>query len=687
MTSYHSVFCTYLSKCFQESIINTYIGVFANQIQAQIILNQFNQLSKHDFGDIMSPSFLSRRIGRTSEFLKTGAEDQVTEYERRFGSLAGLYDRLLSNLMISNFSHEKAYETALKFFGTNKVRFAGVDGTMYSNPLYDLMIFFGGAYAATGTVTFRKESKPEVQYDSNFLEEGAGISSVVPIYINEVPDIDQTFFDLEEPGEITLSRPLVDQTIINNASVANWIMTFAEYYLAYKLVTDPKKDVRILLMDRTLSGERTSLLYDTSKWDLWKVKANLIGYEVDGKTINEEDLAYGRYYVREPVLKLPPARADYLRYTIIYVVQERGPLTIEEICRDIGIDDEERRKRVERCLKYSVRKGYLKKAHSRYKPNPRYIDTWDRLKKVVRTLGDRFFFEEETEKGGANKMKIVKDGKEHWLTTLDIAFLCLFCLQMLVEECWRKRILLIGLTKDTAARDFKRQLIPILYSEAILKTSITSEDLDGLPNTDRMILQSISLHNPDKVKVPWSLIEYDSAFKTMIPDRKHRKGYVHGARRNRISLEKLFLKTYIQLSQASYDPKLRSNVLLTDRLIYPDFDLSEETVLPLWNEFRGAKEPLEVLLFRDRSVENPLQNLVMTILGSMVAPSIPEAFGHNKPLFIADKVAKWHYRAFKRIVDSTREWILNNHKLREFIFYMSTFRERRAGIEAIRREV
>jgi hypothetical protein len=57
-------------------------------------------------------------------------------------------------------------------------------------------------------------------------------------------------------------------------------------------------------------------------------------------------------------------------------------------------------------------------------------------------------------------MKILKDGKEHWLTTLDIAFLTLFTLQMLMEECWKRHILLIGITKDTAARDFKRQLNP-----------------------------------------------------------------------------------------------------------------------------------------------------------------------------------------------------------------------------------
>jgi hypothetical protein len=70
----------------------------------------------------------------------------------------------------------------------------------------------------------------------------------------------------------------------------------------------------------------------------------------------------------------------------------------------------------------------------------------------------------------------------------------------------------------------------------------------------------------------------------------------------------------------------------------------------------------------------------------MAPSSIPEAFGHNMPLFIADKVAKWNYGQFKRVVDSTADWILNNHKLRKFIFYMSTFRERRASIEAARRE-
>ncbi|MCD6529299.1 hypothetical protein J7L06_03310 [Candidatus Bathyarchaeota archaeon] len=630
-------------------------------------------------------SFLSNDVKRTSRLLRLGAEDRVLEYERRLASVKGLYERLLSDFIVSGFSFEQAYETALKFFGSHKVRFAGIDGTLYSNPLYDLMIFFGGAYAATGTVTFRRDSEPRVDYDSKFLKSGVSLSSVVPIYINEVPEIDQTFFDLDESGELTPSRPLIDQAIVNNATIANWIMTFAEYYLAYRLASDKAKNIRIILMDRTLSGERAGLLYDTSRRELWKVKSNLLGIEVDGVPIDKKDLDYGRYCIRNSKLGVPPPRGDFLRYAIIFLIQEAGPLTLDEICERLEVKDEKRRKRVERLLRASVKEEYLVLRGDKYEANPRYMDTWDRLKKLVRKLGDRFFFHEGEE--GFNVMKVVKGGRESWLTTLDIAFLSLFCLEMLIEECWRRRILLIGLTKDTAARDFKRQLIPILNNEGLLRGSIEPEELEDLPNTDRMILQSASVQNPDKFKVPWCTVEYDTCFKTMVPDKKLRKGYIRGARKNRISLEKVFLKSYVQLSQANRDPLLRSNVLLTERLVHPDFDFKDEAVMRFWNEFSSAKEPVEAIIFKNRSIENSLQNMVMVLLKSMTAPSIPEAFGHNKPLFIADKVAKWHYSTFKRIVDSAKDWILNNRRLRRFVFYMSTFRERRARIEAARREV
>jgi hypothetical protein len=218
-------------------------------------------------------------------------------------------------------------------------------------------------------------------------------------------------------------------------------------------------------------------------------------------------------------------------------------------------------------------------------------------------------------------------------------------------------------------------------------TTVQPDALRDLPNTDRMILQSASIFNTEQIKPPWSLVEYDSAFRTMLRDRQSRKGYVSGAIKNKISLEKAFVKTYVQLSQAKSDPLLRSNVLLIDRLTYPKYDLKPESTVHFKNELSdGTQEPVEAILFRDRAVPNQLQNLVMSLLVAMAPANIPEAFGHNKALFIADKIAKWNYSQFKCVVDTTAAWILNNHKLRKFIFYMSTFRERRANIEQARRE-
>ncbi len=77
----------------------------------------------------------------------------------------------------------------------------------------------------------------------------------------------------------------------------------------------------------------------------------------------------------------------------------------------------------------------------------------------------------------------------------------------------------------------------------------------------------------------------------------------------------------------------------------------------------------------------------MVMLKKMTSSSIPEVFGHNKPLFIADKVAKWYYAEARKIIETAKHWIINNHDLRKFVFYMSTFRERRSQVEAARREI
>jgi len=192
------------------------------------------------------------------------------------------------------------------------------------------------------------------------------------------------------------------------------------------------------------------------------------------------------------------------------------------------------------------------------------------------------------------------------------------------------------------------------------------------------------MSNHQEIDVPWALVEYDACFVTAIPDFKNRIGYISGAIKNRITPSRMFLRSFVQLQKAKNDSMLRSNVLAIDRLAYPRFDVSANSITDFKHEF-GGDEPIKLLLFKNKDIQNPVQNLTVSILTSMSAPSIGEAFGHNKALYIADKVAKWHNEQFRKIVDSTGSMIISDKGLRNYVFYMNSFREKRQGFESNRK--
>jgi hypothetical protein len=630
----------------------------------------------------LASSSLSTDIKKTGNILKRSASDQIIDYKNRFQSIRDLFDKLLANLAVSEFDFKNVYDTAIEFFGSSRVKFAAVDGTEYTRPMFDLVIFFSDACAAKGFIEFRERVPPKVEYLSGLVGQERSVCSCVPVFVNKVAEIDQTMLDFREETQTSVVRPLTNESIAVNSSIASWVMAFAEVYLGYRLVSDPAEDIGILLLDRSLTSMQTSLMYDTSYRSKWERKGSLIGYEVDGVPIDVNDLAFGRHRILNEKLGIPAPRGDYLRYAIIYLLEKKeSGLTFDEICRELDITDEKRKERVSRFVKKSVKEGFVEEKDGRFSISPRYKNTWVRLKKLVSILGEQLLERPDVE----NPLKITKKGGEHWLTTLDLAFMTLLCLYMLIEECWKRRVLLIGVTKDTASRDFKNQVVPVCVNNSIWP-AIDQVKLSQAPNTDRMFLQSISLFNHDRLPAPWSLVEYDSAFRTIVPDFKKRAGFVSGAIKNRIIPERLFVKSYVQLSQAEYDPQLRSNVLFIDRLVYPEFDLRDDSTVTFKHEY-VAIEPVRVILFKDKMVENRVQNLVMVMLKAMTSPSIPEVFGHNKPLFIADKVAKWHYGEARKIIETAKRWIINNRDLRKFVFYMSTFRERRNQVEAARRGI
>ncbi|MGD0176833.1 MAG: hypothetical protein ABSC50_08440 [Candidatus Bathyarchaeia archaeon] len=613
---------------------------------------------------------LSMSVKRLGQILKDGAEDQVGESERRLQTASDNYWPLIRELLVTEFRFDRSYETALKMFSADKARFAAVDGSEDQKLLGGLAVFWAGSYAATGSITFHKDQKPEVEYDTGFVERGQGLASCVPIYIDALPEVDPQSTSQKGRQQPTISGPMTEESTVDNSTIADWIMLFSEIYLAYQLAKT--KEYKIILLDRSLSGTLSNLVYDTAKRPLWKRQCAIFGLEIDNVPIDEQDLAYGRY--RTPKLdgSLPP-RGDYLRYSTVFLLQKSNkPLSVSEIANELNYNAEDQITRLTRFIKKSTQEGYLQESDGKYSANPRYSMTWNRLRKLVELFGVRFF---ASSKG--NPLRISDGAETRWVTTLDLAFLCLFAFNLLIEESQGNRILLLGITKDTTARDLISHLIPVSLNQGIW-----TQRVKHVATTDRMLLQAISMFHHNELPIPWATLEYDTAFQTIVPDFQHRMTYVSGAISNRIILEQRFVKSYIQLDKAKSDDQFRSNVLFIDRLYH---DTENAPTLKLKHEYGSTTEEMHPVLWDSKLLANHVQELAMVTLKAMTQQSIPEIFGHNKPLYIADKIVKEQRDRAAEIVKATGHWLVTHPKLRKFSFYMNTFRARRSEVESARR--
>lgn len=601
------------------------------------------------------------------QILRDGAQVQVGDSAARLEAASEIYWPLIRRLMVTGFAPARASLTAEKMFQASTVRFAAVDGSEDQQLLGGLAVFWAGSYASTGTMHYPREGPPLIQYDSGFVEKGEGLASCVPIYVDTIPEVDPQA-RLSDADQPTIFNPISEQAIVDNSTIASWIMLFSELYLAYKLAKSG--EYQIIILDRSLSGTFSSLIHDTSKRALWRQCA-ICALEIESLSIDHNELAYGRYHNLDLAGTLP-ARGDYLRYAILFFLQRVGkPVGVNEIAEQLGCSSEDRLKRLERYLKKSVEEGYINETDGKFSSNPRYSNSWNRIRQLVDLFGIRFFTSSQ-----GNPLQI-ENGERRWMTTLDLAFLSLFTLNLLVEESLTRRILLVGITKDTTARDLISHLVPVGLSLGIWKDRV-----EHVATTDRMLLQAVSMFHHSEVPVPWASIEYDTSFQTIVPDYKNRgAGYVSGAVRNRIILERRFVKSYVQLDKSKSDDQFRSNVLFIDRLYHED--LENAPTLELQHAYT-AVEGVRPILWATNEAPNPVQELLMVTLKAMTQQSLPEVFGHNKPLFIADKVAKAQRDRASEIVKATGHWLTAHPKLRKFSFYMNTFRSRRSEVEHAR---
>ena len=201
-----------------------------------------------------------------------------------------------------------------------------------------------------------------------------------------------------------------------------------------------------------------------------------------------------------------------------------------------------------------------------------------------------------------------KSKNKKWITSADLEYMTLVMIYALLRAAWEKNVLVIGLTKDTAAAELIKTVVPILQNAHKLNMfregggGVAGADGDnsssmrggGLPkfNSDKQLLQTSSVINGEFVKTPWRTFEFDACFRTMAPlinnknfenknqiDNNPNQARVKGAFKNVISIERMFVKSYVQLWRSENDPTVRSHVFSYDRPCYPGLDIPGELLL------------------------------------------------------------------------------------------------------------
>ncbi len=591
--------------------------------------------------------------------------------------------RLLTNnsdlklLLREGYKVDLARQTAEKFFGKMKVSFVAIDGTESQDQHLDMLIFYAGAFGYVGQLDFL-----DAGCDCGEVTEAkrtSNISTAIPLFEGDVSNI--VGRETEAGMEIEAER------------LPSVLMQFAEYYLATRLLLDDP-NLRIVILDRTLAGDLGHLIWSVSELVRQK-RCMLQGLQTEFGIVSAFDLELARMIHPNTKLGIPSPRSQFIKYSAIDFMLSKlreskssDMMSYEVILNKIGANPSRIGKLINDVTSLHQEYSILSKEDGSLAIKPEFDRYWERVLSATLMVAQHIF---ETPVGehpliyevsrqsseNGNEVKPVKK----WITSADIEYLTLVMIYGLLRQAWERDILVIGLVKDTNASELIRSVTPILQDAG--KINLTSQ----LPSfsSDKQLLQTFSVIRGNSIKTPWRTFEFDACFRTMAPSNEERDHSINtkvkGAYKNVISGERVFLKSYVQLWHSENDDSVRSHVFSYDRPCYPDWDEANELVL---NHFDGnVKEDIRPMIHFTK--DSDMTHLTMDILCSMANEVIPECLGHNYPLFLADKKAKYILDQMKTAYLSAVAFEMANSEFDQQVLFQARFRDFRSQIESSRR--
>jgi hypothetical protein len=586
----------------------------------------------------------------------------------------------INQLIRVGFDSKAACNAARNLFGNDDVEFLAIDGTKSEDQKLDILVFYTAAFGYIGKLKFKDEgcvSSDPIAIDN----EGKDVSAAIPIHEADAGDI----MGIRKEGDLE----------IDIERLPSALMQLAEYYIAIKtLLQNP--NVKVVIFDRQLAIDVPHLISNVS--EIVESNTNtmiLNGLETEFGQVSSLDIELARMLHPNVGLQIPFSRSQFLKYAAINTMISKSHDAIvgyENLLNRIGAN-KERLKKLAKDLEKFDSKFHLFQSNNKSQQETgdkmafqlvsNVKDYWKRVFSASIKLADHIF---DTPLG-EHPLLFKKDGVKKWITTYDVEYLTLMMIYGLVRFAWEKNILIIGMIKDMAAAELIKTVIPILEANGDINFTNTLPKFSN----DRMLLQCNSIINAKSVKTPWKTFEFDACFRTMAPIREEDNNdsnklgtqaiRVKGAFKNLISIERMFVKSYIQLWSSTEDPTVRSYVFSYDRPCYPKYDIAGE--LLLHHRDNNVDEEIRPMIHFKK--DSDISHLVMAILSSMSSEPIPECLGHNYALFIADKKAKAILREARRAYIAAVSFEMAQSKLDQQVLFGPSFREFRSLMERARR--
>ncbi|MGQ9882129.1 MAG: hypothetical protein ACUVSV_14930 [Armatimonadota bacterium] len=400
-------------------------------------------------------------------------------------------------------------EVAERILDTDRIDFVAIDGTCMKDAFQDFVVFFGGAYGAKGSVRLKSEP-PVVQYERWDMNRDVSLVAYMPVPFASIEDV--TNADVQETFVVS------DHDRVNLTNIHTSLMQLAEIYLAYTVASATTYDYpRLILLDQSLSGLMAAVSHGSN--------TSLSGYPYDRRALDDFDIQVAFAHPINDALQVPSTKRfqRYLAVLAEFHKRNTQSLSLSQIQSALGIGEHELRDTVRYLLEPTAPEGRRRRQPPcvLHPDNTLHTvhhcrESWQYTVSLFENICTRLF----QHKDPSALVYQVPDPDDptitrtRWMSPDDVHFLTTVGLRALIEKCWERNILLVGVVKDSESRYLSRNYLGVMKHIGVYP-ELQSLKVSPLPWTDRIFLECIPLHCGTSLEAPWSTIEFDAVFKTL----------------------------------------------------------------------------------------------------------------------------------------------------------------------------